>query len=314
MEKGLNKPVSRKELFSRYGSRPSYSIIEISIRWSLRFLSYLTIFITIAVIVVLLKDALVFFQKASLTEFLFSTKWEPFGEPKHFGIWPLLTGTLMIAMGACSLAIPMGLGTAIYLTQYASEKTREIVGPIIEILGGIPTVVYGYFALSAVTPLLRIFFPGIEVFNAMSASIVVGIAIIPMVSSLSADSIRLVPSSLSHAGYALGMRKLHVIIKIIIPAAMSGIISSFILAFARSIGETMIVTLAAGATPNMSLNYLKGIQTITAYIVQISLGDTPAGSIEYYTIYVLGLTLFLLTFAFNYLASRIVKRFREAYN
>ncbi|MCB1170820.1 MAG: ABC transporter permease subunit, partial [Leptospiraceae bacterium] len=200
-------------------------------------------------------------------------------------------------------------------TQYAPALVREVATPVVEILGGIPTVVYGYFALVTVTPILKALFgqDTVEVFNALSASIVVGISILPMVSSLSADSLRVVPISIKNAGYALGMSKFHVITKIAIPAAFSGIIASFILAFARAVGETMAVTLAAGATPTTAWDFFHGIQTMTAFIVQISLGDASAGSIEYFTRYALGLTLFILTFGFNFIATRIVRRFREVY-
>ncbi len=305
--------VNRRALFKRFGQRPSFAPGEIAILWAFRVLAYLTVAVTIAIIVVLLKDAVIFFGKVGILDFLTGTEWDPFGRPQRFGILPLLTGSLMVALGSCAIAVPLGLGTAIYLTQYAPRKVREVLGPIVEVLGGIPTVVYGYFAVTAVTPFLKLFFPGIEVFNALSASIVVGIGIMPMVSSLSAESLRLVPGSIRNAGYALGMRKFHVVVKIMIPAAASGIVSSIILAFARAIGETMAVTLAAGQTPYMGVNYLKGIQTITAFIVQVSKGDAASGTLEYYTIYALGLTLFIITFLFNYLASRIVKRFREVY-
>ncbi|MCB1173011.1 MAG: phosphate ABC transporter permease subunit PstC [Leptospiraceae bacterium] len=305
--------LERRRLFSRYGSRPSFSIQERSIYWALKAMAWLTIFVTVSVVLVLLKDAVVFFEKVSLLDFFFGTAWEPVGEPKKLGVLPLVAGTLMVALGAISIAVPLGLGTAVYLTQFSNKRIRDILGPIVEILGGVPTVVYGYFALTAVTPVLGFFFPQIQVFNALSAAIVVGIAVIPMISSLSADALQMVPASLGHAGYALGMSKFHVVNRIMIPAATSGIVSSFILAFARAIGETMIVSLAAGSTPNLSFNYLEGIQTITGFIVQISLGDTEAGSIEYYTIYALGLTLFLMTLFFNILASRIVRRFQEKY-
>ena len=324
--------IDRRALFTRYGKKPSFGPTEIAIRWTLRSLAYLTVFVTISIVFVLVIDAVNFFAEVSFGHFLaFSIsdlgssdpeimKWEPFGgqtlADKSLNVWPLMSGTLMVAFGAILVAVPLGLGTAVYLTQYASPKVANIISPIVEILGGIPTVVYGYFALTAVTPFFRnyIFNPDdVGIFNALSASIIVGIAILPMISSLSAEALRLVPAAIRNAGYALGMRKFHVVTKIMIPAAFSGIVASVLLAFARAVGETMAVTLAAGATPNIDLNYLQGIQTMTAFIVQISLGDTPAGTIEYYTIYALGLALFLMTFMFNILASQIVKRFREAY-
>ncbi len=303
----------RRSVFARFGDKPSYSYSERLIRYTLRSLAYMTIGITGLIIFVLLSDAYHFFERYSFLDFISGTEWHAFGEPKKLGILPLLTGTMMIAVGSAVFAIPLGLGTAVFLTQYASPKIQRIITPIVEILGGVPTVVYGYFAVTTVTPLLQSLFPGIEVFNAMSASIVVGIAILPLVSSLSTEALLAVPASIRNAGYALGMRKFHVVTRVIIPGAVSGIIASFMLAFARAVGETMAVTLAAGSTPTMSWNYLKGIQTMTAFIVQISLGDTPAGSIEYYTIYAIGLALFLITFLFNFLAARFVRRFREVY-
>jgi phosphate transport system permease protein len=303
----------RRSVFHRYGDRPSYSGKEKFIRWLLAGMGHITVFITVSIILVLLVDALIFFEKASIIEFFTGTKWEPFGYEKKLGILPLLSGTMMIAFGSVIVAIPIGFGSAVYLTQYASQRFQIITNPIIEILGGVPSVVYGYFALTTVTPLLQIIFPSIEVFNALSASIVVGISILPMVSSLSADAMSAVPYSIKNAGYSVGMRKFHVITKIIIPASTSGVVASFMLAFSRAIGETMTVALAAGSSPNMSWNYLEGVQTMTAFIVQISLGDTPAGSLEYYTIYAIGLSLFGITFLFNFIATSIVRRFREVY-
>ncbi|MDH5655669.1 MAG: phosphate ABC transporter permease subunit PstC [Spirochaetia bacterium] len=303
----------RRSIFHRYGDRPSYSGKEKFIRWLLASMGHLTVMVTVSIILVLLVDALFFFEKASFIEFFTGTKWEPFGQPKKLGVLPLFSGTMMIAFGSCMVAIPFGFGSAVYLTQYASPRFQALVKPVIEVLGGVPTVVYGYFALTGITPLLKVVFPEIQVFNALSASIVVGISIIPMVSSLSSDAMNAVPNSIKTAGYAVGMQKFHVVTKIIIPASTSGVIASFMLAFARAVGETMTVTLAAGSTPNMSWNYLEGIQTMTAFIVQMSLGDTPAGSIEYYTIYAIGLSLFGVTFLFNFIATTIVKRFREVY-
>jgi phosphate transport system permease protein len=303
----------RKEVFARYGERPSYSLAERTIRYTLRTFAYLTVFITIAIIAVLAVDALQFFSRVSVLKFFGGTEWQPFGEPKKLGILPLVSGTLMIAFGSALVSIPLGLGTAVFLTQFTSKRVQRLVMPVIEVLGGIPTVVYGYFALTTLTPFLQKVFPSIQIFNALSASIVVGIAILPMVASLSADALTVVPASIRNAGYALGMSRFHVVIRIMIPAAMSGIIASFLLAFARAVGETMAVTIAAGSTPSLNWDYLAGIQTMTAFIVQISMGDTPAGSIEYYTIYAIGLTLFLMTFLFNFAATAIIRRFRDVY-
>jgi phosphate transport system permease protein len=303
----------RRKVFGRYGDRPSFSRTEKGIRLLLSMTGHMTVAVTASIIFILFFDALFFFQSVNVWDFLTGTRWEPFGSPKIFGVLPLLSGTLMISFGSALVAMPIGFATAVYMTQYAGPRFLSIVNPCIEILGGIPTVVYGYFALTAVTPHLKNFFPGIEVFNALSASLVVGISIIPMVSSMTVDAMQAVPVSIKNAGYSVGLRKIHIVTKIIIPASVSGTVASFMLAFARAVGETMIVTLAAGSTPKMSWNYLEGVQTMTAYIVQVSLGDTPAGSIEYYTIYAIGLTLFMITFIFNYLARRFVRKYAEVY-
>ncbi|HMV45831.1 MAG TPA: phosphate ABC transporter permease subunit PstC [Leptospiraceae bacterium] len=303
----------RSKIFSRYGKRPSYSLKEKLIRYILRSFSWVTIGVTLFIIGILFVDAIELFRRYSLIDFITGTEWEPFGESKKLGILPLVSGTLMIAFGASMISLPLGFGTAVYLTQYAGKEVDRFMTPIIEILSGIPTVVFGYFALFAVTPFLQKFFQNMELFNATSASIVVGISCIPLVSSISSEALRAVPPSIRNGAYAVGMNKFNVVTKVIVPSAISGIIASFILAFARAVGETMAVTLAAGASPNMEWNYFKGIQTMTAFIVQISLGDTPAGSTEYYTIYAVGLMLFLITFAFNLIATMIIKRYREIY-
>ena len=246
--------------------------------------AYISIFTTLTIIAVLGKESYIFFQQVSIWEFLFGTHWEPLLEPKSFGVLPLLAGTLLIVVGSGLIAIPTGLMTAVYLSEYASERTRSIIKPIMEVLAGIPTVVYGYFALTFITPMIRLILPDTQIFNALSASIVVGIMILPMVASLCDDAIRSVPISLRQGGYALGATPFEVTKNVTVPAAFSGIIASFVLAVSRAFGETMAVTLAAGATPNLTLNPLESIQTMTAYIVQVSLGDTPAGGIEYQTI------------------------------
>lgn len=303
----------RSKIFSRFGKKPSYSLSERLIRYTLRSFSWLTISITFLILFLLLWDAMNLFRQYSLFDFLTGTRWEPFGETKKLGILPLISGTMMVAIGASFISLPIGFGTAIYLTQFADKRMDNIMTPIVEILSGIPTVVFGYFALFTITPILQVLFPKMELFNATSASIVVGISCIPLVSSISADALRAVPLSIKSAAYSVGMNKYNVITKVTIPAALSGVIASFILSFARAVGETMAVTLAAGASPNMEWNYLIGIQTMTAFIVQISLGDTPAGSVEYYTIYAVGLILCLITLLFNMLATHIIKKYREVY-
>jgi len=246
-------------------------------------------------------------------EFLTGTRWSPLFADQHFGILPLLNGTLLIAFGAMLIALPVGLTSAIYLSEYASLNVRGVIKPMLEILAGIPTVVYGYFALTFVTPIIRTLFPGTGIFNAASGAIVVGIMIIPMVASLSEDALNAVPQALREAAYGLGATKFEVSTKVVVPAALSGVMASFILAISRAIGETMAVTLAAGATPKMTLSFFESIQTMTAYIVQISLGETPHGTLEYSTIFAVGLVLFLITLGMNFLSQKVTRRFREVY-
>lgn len=268
---------------------------------------------TIGIVVTLVTETYQFFQKIPVFDFLFGTKWSPLIPPKSFGVLPLLSGTLMITFIACLVAIPLGLASAIYLSEYAPKRVRKIIKPILEVLAGVPTIVYGYFALSFVTPIIQSLFDTAGVFNALSAGIVVGIMIIPMVSSLSEDAMSAVPRSLRDGAYALGATRFEVALKIVVPAAFSGIVASAVLAFSRAIGETMIVTIAAGSTPNMTVNPLDSIQTMTAYIVQVSLGDTPHGTVEYGSIFAVGMTLFVITFLLNILAQYIARRFREEY-
>jgi phosphate transport system permease protein len=268
---------------------------------------------TLGIVVVLIGESVGFFREVGVVEFLTGTRWAPLFSDQAFGILPLLNGTLLIAVGASLVALPVGLLSAIYLSEYADTRIRKIVKPVLEVLAGIPTVVYGYFALTFVTPILRFFFPETGIFNAASGAIVVGIMIIPMVSSLSEDALSAVPRGLREAAYGLGATKLEVSTRGVVPAALSGIVDSFILAISRAIGETMAVTLAAGATPRMTLSFLESIQTMTAYIVQVSLGETPHGTLEYRTIFAVGLVLFLVTLAMNMLSQRVTRRFREVY-
>ncbi|CAM4449873.1 phosphate ABC transporter permease subunit PstC [Paenibacillus phoenicis] len=273
---------------------------------------------TIGIVYTLLSETINFFRLVSPIEFFTSTKWAPLIEPKSFGVLPLLSGTLLITVIACLVAMPIGLASAIYLSEYAPSKVRKIVKPILEVLAGVPTIVYGYFALSFVTPMIQWVFretvgQDVPVFNALSAGIVVGIMIIPMIASLSEDAMLAVPRSLRDGAYALGSTKLEVALRVVVPASLSGIVASFVLAFSRAIGETMIVTVAAGSTPTLTGNPLDSIQTMTAYIVQVSLGDTPHGSVEYGTIFAVGMTLFAITFLLNIFAHYMAKRFKEEY-
>ncbi len=303
----------RSAVFSKFGKRPSFGLKERLIRYTLTLFSSITVGVTFIIIGILFWDAIELFKRYSFFDFLTGTVWEPFGETKKLGILPLISGTMMIALGSAMISLPIGFFSAVYLTQYADKKSERILNPVLELLAGIPTVVYGYFALFAITPVIQKFYPATELFNALSASIVVGIASIPLVSSISSEALKAVPHSIRNAGYALGMNRFNVIVRVIIPASASGVVASFILAFSRAIGETMAVTLAAGSSPTTDWNYFKGIQTMTAFIVQISMGDTPAGSTEYYTIYAVGLILFLLTFGFNLIASVVLRHYREVY-
>ena len=297
------------------GARPSLVARRVHagesvVRVGLLLCALLSVVTTIGIICVLARESFDFFRDVSVFEFLFGAKWTPLLEPRHFGVLPLVVGTLMIVVTSAFVALPTGLATAIYLSEYASARVRDVVKPLLEILAGVPTVVYGYFALTTVTPLLQKVVPATQVFNAASAGIVVGIMILPTVASLCEDALSAVPAALRGAGYALGATKREVAVQIVVPAALSGVMASFVLALSRAIGETMAVTLAAGATPNLTGNPLESIQTMTAYIVQVSLGDTPAGTIEYKTLFAVGSLLFVITLGLNMLAQRILRRFR----
>ena len=273
----------------------------------------LSVVTTFGIVFVLLKESILFFRDVSLLEYFTGRDWSPtFADPK-FGVLPLIAGTALIAVGSGLIAVPLGLLAAVYLNAYASTRVRKVLKPALEVLAGIPTVVYGYFGVFAVTPFLRSIIPSVQFYNAASGAIVVGIMILPLVSSLCEDALAAVPKNLSEAAYGLGATKFEVMVRVVIPAALSGIVASFILALSRAIGETMAVTLASGATPNLTLNPAESIQTMTAYIVQISKGDTPAGTTAYHTLFAVGLTLFAITMAMNVVAVRLVKRFRQVY-
>ena len=283
------------------------------VKWIFFGCATLSILTTVAILVTLIYQASSFFFEVSLWEFLTGTRWTPILKPRAYGVLPLVSGTLLVTLIAAAVALPIGLMTAIFLSEYAPDKIRRIIKPILEILAGIPTVVYGYFALTFVTPLLQGIFDNLIIFNALSAGLVMGVMIIPMVSSLSEDAMMSVPRSLREAAYALGATRYEVSLRVILPAALSGIIAAFILALSRAIGETMLVTIAAGATPRMSFDPMESIQTMTAYIVQLSLGEAPVGSLEYNTIFAVGLLLFAITFVMNLLGFWVVRRFREVY-
>ncbi|MFN3239862.1 MAG: phosphate ABC transporter permease subunit PstC [Pseudomonadales bacterium] len=273
----------------------------------------ISVLVSVAVIAVLLVESVHFFEEVSPLEFLFGTEWSPIIEPKSYGVLPLVIGTLMIVLGAGLVALPVGLAIAIYLSEYAGAPRRRIIKPLLEVLAGVPTVVYGYFALIVVTPALRSIFPETEIFNAASAAIVVGIMILPMVASLCDDALRTVPGSLRDAAYALGATPLEVNTRIVLPGALSGVFAAFVLAIARAMGETMAVTLAAGATPTMDWQPLQSIQAMTGYMIQVSLGDNPSGSLIYHSLFAVAGVLFFTTLVLNLIAQKVMRQMREVY-
>jgi phosphate transport system permease protein len=288
-------------------------IIEQIIERSLLACGLLSILTTVGIIGVLLFETIAFFEEVSVFDFLTDTEWAPLSVNKRFGVLPLLSGTVLTSLIAMLMAVPLGILTAIFLSEYAPDRLRRVLKPILEILAGVPTIVYGYFALLFVTPLLQRFIPSLEGFNALSPGIVMGIMILPLVSSLSEDAMFAVPRSLRDAAYALGSSRLQVAWRVVVPAAFSGITASFVIAVSRAIGETMLVSIAAGQKANLTFNPLVAIETITTYIVQVSLGDTPSGTLEYRTIFAVGMVLFLSTFVLNIFADRMRQRFRERY-
>jgi phosphate transport system permease protein len=277
------------------------------------FAALVSVFTTVGIVYVLVKESVVFFQQVPIGLFLTDTQWTPLFDDAHFGIMVLLSGTLTSSAVALSVAIPLGTIIAIYLSEFAPFKLREVAKPFLELLGGVPTIVYGYFALLFVTPLLQKIYPDLPGFNLLAAGIVMGIMIIPYVSSISEDAMRAVPMHLREGAYAMGATRFQTATRVVVPAAFSGIASAYILGISRAVGETMILAVAAGMQPNLTFNPLEPAATITAYIVQVALGDLPHGSVGYQTIFAAGLTLLLFTFAFNVLGHVLRRRFREAY-
>jgi len=282
------------------------------IEWLLLFCAGASIVTTAGILLILATEAVNFFAEVPLGDFLGDTQWTPLFADKHFGIWPLVSGTFLTAGIAMLVAVPFGLLAAIYLSEFASPRVRALLKPALEVLAGVPTIVYGYFALVVVTPVLQGIIPGLAGFNALAPGIVMGIMIIPMISSLSEDAIHAVPMGLREASWGLGATRLSTIFKVVLPAASSGIMASVILAVSRAIGETMIVAIAAGQQPRLTLDPTVPIETMTAYIVQISMGDTPTGTLEYRTIFAVGITLFVMTFVMNALSQRLTRRYRYA--
>ena len=286
---------------------------ETLIKAALGLCALVSILTTVGIVVALLEPALEFFREISIVDFLTGTNWAPLFEPAHFGVVPLLVGTLLVTVWACIVCIPFGLGSAIYLSEYARPGTRKVLKPALELLAGIPTVVFGYFALTFVTPLLRDIGLNVEIFNALSAGLVMGVMLIPTVASLSEDAMTAVPQNLRDGAYALGATRLQVATRTVVPAAVSGIVASFVLGISRAVGETMIVLIAAGQQPQLTFDPRVGIETMTAFIAATGAGDVPRGTIEYKTIFAVGITLFAITLVLNMFSIRLVRRFREVY-
>jgi phosphate transport system permease protein len=286
---------------------------EFVIEWGLFLCALLSVGTTIGIIAVLAVETFAFLREVPIGEFLFGTEWTPLFAAPSFGVLPLVVGTTLVSLIAMSVALPMGLLSAIYLSEYADDRVRRVVKPVLEVLAGVPTVVYGYFALLFVTPLLQQVVPDLAGFNALGPGIVMGIMILPLVSSLSEDAMRGVPRGLREGSYALGATKMQTSIRVVVPAAFSGITAAFILAMSRAIGETMIVAIAAGQQPRLTWDPTVPIETMTTYIVQVSMGDTPQGTLEYRTIFAVGMLLFIGTFGLNIVSAWLRERYREEY-
>jgi len=298
---------------SRFAYQARRHLPERFIQAILFLAAFSAVAVTIAIVVILVYESLGFFKHVSILEFLTDTQWTPLFSDKHFGVLPLVAGTLVVAAVALVIAIPLGTIIAIYLSEFAPHRVREVVKPFLELLEGVPTVVYGYFALLFVTPLLQTFIPGLPGFNMLGAGIVMGIMIIPYVSSVSEDAMRAVPMHIREGSYAMGATRFQTATRVVTPAATSGIIAAYILGISRAVGETMIVAIAAGTQPNLTWDPTEGAATITAYIVQVSLGDLPHGSLEYQSIFAVGMVLLLMTLLFNVLGHVLRRRFREVY-
>jgi len=286
---------------------------EKAIEFVLLMAACVSVFTTVGIVYILLRESVAFFSEVSLWDFLTDDQWTPLFEDAHFGIRVLLAGTISSSFVALMIAIPLGTIIAIYLSEFAGHKTREILKPLLELLSGVPTIIYGYFALLFVTPILQAVFPSLPGFNVLSAGLVMGVMIIPYVSSLSEDAMRAVPMSLREGSYAMGATRFQTATRVVVPAALSGIASAYILGISRAVGETMILAVAAGMQPNLTLNPMEPAATITSYIVQVALGDLPHGSVGYQTIFAAGLTLMLLTLCFNLLGHWMRRKYREAY-
>lgn len=283
------------------------------VKGALALCALVSVLTTVGIVVALLQPSIEFFREINFIDYVTGTDWAPLFEPPRFGVLPLIVGTLSVTFWACLVCIPFGLGSAIYLSEYARPHVRRLLKPALEVLAGIPTVVYGFFALTFFTPLLQDLGTGVGVFNALSAGIVMGVMLIPTVASISEDAMSAVPRDLRAGGYALGASRLQVSTRVVVPAAISGIVASFVLAVSRAIGETMIVLIAAGTLPQLTVDPRESAETMTAFIAATGIGDVPTGSVEYKTIFAVGLTLFCFTLVMNMVAIRLVRRYREAY-
>ena len=297
----------------RLAKKFSRNLKERAIESVLFLAAFVSVFTTVGIVYVLVSESVAFFGKVPLWDFLTDTQWTPLFDDAHFGIMVLLSGTLTSSMVALLVAIPLGTVIAIYLSEFASPRAREVAKPILELLSGVPTIVYGYFALLFVTPILQALIPGLPGFSLLAAGLVMGIMIVPYVASISEDAMRAVPMALREGSFAMGATRLQTALRVVFPAAISGVAAAYILGVSRAVGETMILAVAAGMQPNLTFNPLEPAATITAYIVQVALGDLPHGSIGYQTIFAAGLTLMLLTLVFNLIGFYMRRRFREAY-
>ncbi len=292
-------------------SRPRYG--ELVIKGLLGLCAFISVLTTVGIIAALFIPAFEFFQEVSIVDFLTGTEWAPLFEPALFGVVPLVVGTLSVTFWAVLVAIPLGLGSAIYLSEYAGARMRSILKPMLELLAGIPTIVYGYFALTFFTPLLRDLGLGVDIFNVLSAGLIMGVMILPTVASLSEDAMSAVPRDLRDGAFALGATRREVSTRIVVPAAISGITAAFVLGISRAVGETMIVLVAAGQQPNLTFDPRQAVETMSAFIAATGAGDVPTGSVEYKTIFAVGATLFVMTLILNVISIRLVERFREEY-
>ncbi len=304
-----SKTAAPAAVFAR--RRPRYA--EKLIEASLLVAALLTIFTTVGIVYALFRETFSFFGEVPLTDFLLGTEWHPLFSPPAYGVLPLVTGTLMVTGIALLVAVPLGVGSAIYLSEYASKRTRKTIKPILEMLAGVPTVVFGFFALTLVTPFLRDIGIDVDVFNGLSGGLVVGILVVPTIASIAEDALSAVPSGLREASYGLGATKYQTSTKVIVPAALSGIVAGVVLGASRAIGETMVVLLAAGQRPNLTFDMREPVETMTAFIAATGKGDIPTGSLDYKTIFAVGALLFVMTFALNMLSNYMVGRFREEY-